>query len=479
MDKYSRLGKNTIIVFIGNIGVKLISFIMLPFYTRWLSVENYGITDIINVYVNLLLGLTTVCIVDAIFIFPKDKPIEEQKGYFSSGLIIVSLTLLFTVFLFKILLLIYKHIGIENSFTDNVWFIYGILVTNFLQQYIQQFVRSIDKLWVYTKTGIIMALAIVLFSFLFVEKWGIKGYVIVLILSNLTASFYSFFASKSYTYISFIAVKKIFIIELLKYSIPLIPNTIMFWVVGALNRFVLGNYIDMYALGIFAVANKFPNILSVFITIFSTAWSISVLEEFGKEGYECFFNKILKLLIACMFLLFLILAIGSKLIVMIFTTDDFYESWRYIPLLTFGSIFLSISGFMGSNFAATRESKYFFYSSILGAITSIIINIILVPILGIMGAAISSLLSFMTIAITRMVYCLKYIKIVNIKYYIQLFVLGLLLSLILEIEFQIFFKELLIISICFIFLYMSRGLKDDVLSFIKNIKTNNKNQSTL
>lgn len=51
MARYSRLGKNTVLVFIGNAGSKLVGLLMLPFYTRCLSVEDYGTTDIINVYV--------------------------------------------------------------------------------------------------------------------------------------------------------------------------------------------------------------------------------------------------------------------------------------------------------------------------------------------------------------------------------------------------------------------------------------------
>jgi O-antigen/teichoic acid export membrane protein len=71
MGKYSRLGKNTLLVFVGNAGAKLIGLLMLPFYTRWLSGEDYGTTDIISVYATLLLSVVTACIADAVFIFPK------------------------------------------------------------------------------------------------------------------------------------------------------------------------------------------------------------------------------------------------------------------------------------------------------------------------------------------------------------------------------------------------------------------------
>lgn len=89
MNKYKRLGKNTLLVFIGNAGSKLIGLVMLPFYTSWLSVEDYGVTDIINVYVSFLVSIVSCCIAESIFIFPKGQKVEKQKQYFSSGIVFV------------------------------------------------------------------------------------------------------------------------------------------------------------------------------------------------------------------------------------------------------------------------------------------------------------------------------------------------------------------------------------------------------
>ena len=71
MNKYTRLGKNTALVFLGNAGSKFIGLLMLPFYTRWLSIDDYGLTDIITVYVTFLIGIVTCCIGESLFIFPK------------------------------------------------------------------------------------------------------------------------------------------------------------------------------------------------------------------------------------------------------------------------------------------------------------------------------------------------------------------------------------------------------------------------
>jgi O-antigen/teichoic acid export membrane protein len=476
VNKYTRLGKNTVLVFIGNAGAKLIGLLMLPFYTRWLSVEDYGTTDIINVYVSLLLGLATACIADAVFVFPKDQPVEKQKSYFSSGLCFAFLVLLITAILFKIVGIIFSYKQVSNSFTRNTWFIYGLLVTNFLQQYIQQFVRSIDKMKIYSTTGIILTVSTALFSFLIIPKFGVYGYVLALIYSNILAIIYAFIFSRSFKYLSFCVIKKSVCREMLRYSVPLIPNSIMWWLVGALNRPLMEKYLGLHSIGIFAVANKFPGILNVIFSVFAVSWQISVLEEFGKEGYVIFYNRMFRLILTILMVGFFVFVICSKLIITLFTTDEFHEAWRYVPLLALGALFSSISSFAGSNFSAARESKYFFYSSIWGAVSSIVFNLIMIPRLGILGAAISVPMSLAVLAISRILYGWKYVKIQNIKRYLLMLLLGLLSIFSMLYINIVLLKYFSVVSMFVIFVLINRDLKVEFFKIYKIIKQ--KNQDT-
>lgn len=430
MSRYARLGKNTVLVFIGNAGSKVISLLMLPFYTRWLSVEDYGTTDIITVYTLLLMGLVTACITDAIFIFPKGQIQERQKSYFSSGMAFVVLALIITALLFKVAYAIFIYNGSPNTFTENLWSIYGLLAAMVLQSYVQQFVRSIDKMKVYSITGIVTTCCTALYSFFFIPSLGVIGFVLAMIFAYLSAAVYSFFASDAYKHLAIKSVAKEPCLEMLRYSIPLIPNDIMWWFVTALNRPLMESYLGMHSVGIYAVAGKLPGILSMMFAIFTTSWQISVLEEYGKEGYSHFFNKTFRVLMVGLMFLFFGITICSKLIISIFAAEPFFDAWRYVPVLTLGVVFSCIGGFAGSNFAATRESKYYFYSSVWGAITAIAMNFLLIPYLGMMGAAISSLLSFVIISASRIAYGWKYVKIQNLVRHFFMVTLGILLILV-------------------------------------------------
>lgn len=72
-NKYKRLGVNTLFVFIGNIGPRLISFLLMPFYTYWMSKEDFGIQDIIYIYSVLIIPYVSLGLYEAVFVFPKNK----------------------------------------------------------------------------------------------------------------------------------------------------------------------------------------------------------------------------------------------------------------------------------------------------------------------------------------------------------------------------------------------------------------------
>ena len=111
----------------------------------------------------------------------------------------------------------------------------------------------------------------------------------------------------------------------------------------------------------------FRSVFSSVFAMFAVSWQISVMEEYGKDGYSQFFNKVFRIVILLMILASCLISILSPLIISVFANENYYESWRFVPVLSLSSVFMAISGMAGSNFSATKESKYFFYSSVWGA----------------------------------------------------------------------------------------------------------------
>lgn len=442
---------------------------MLPFYTSWLTSSDYGSVDLVTTYSGLTLGIVSCCIFDAIFLFPKDRPQEEQSRYFSSGLFFWLLSIL-------ILCGVSATIGaLSNTFhwhgfvIDYIWFIVMLVSANYIQIIIQQFLRSIDKMMLFSLTGIVQTASSVIFAFILIPQNGISGYIYTLILSYIISSTFAIIFGKLYKYISISGIKFECMRDMLHYTIPMIPNGIMLFMMNSLNRPLIENWLGLASVGIFAVACKFPNLLNTFYLLFQNAWLISVVEEAGKESYIKFYNNMLKIVVAIQSILAVGLSFCSKWIIRLMTTEEYYSAWRYIPVITVGIIFMNIASFVGSNFAVTRESKYYFYSTLWSGIVSVVLNLAFIPVFGLWGACWSMIISQAICAIIRIKYSWKTVRITEQKFYFYntvFLTFGLTIPLFIESSISLTLSGILLIIFYY---YINRRFISEISKLITTI----------
>ena len=408
--KYKILAKNSFWTLLGNAGSKMLGFLLLPLYTSWLGTSGFGESDLVTTYSSFLVCIMTMCVGDAIFVFTKNQNDAEKKSYFSTSLFFITVVLGIWVIIWGFLDIFFEMNNVKNSFSVNLWYIYFIVITTFLQTFTQQFILSIEKIRIYSLTGIVHTVVTFVFSCLLIPSLGVRGYILSMIIANLLTGCYSFFFSQSYRYLSS-KIEWHRVGNILKYSIPLIPNTIMWWLVSALNRPIMEHHLSYSDIGIFAVANRFPGVITMVFSVFSAAWSISVFEEYEKDDYENFYVGVFKTLFFSISIIASFILIFSKQIIMIFAAPEFLGAWKYMLVLIIASVFSCMSGFFGTNFGVVKKSKYYFYLSVWGAGTAIVFNFILIPLLGLWGTSLSVLISFVIIMITRYIYSLQFVSV--------------------------------------------------------------------
>lgn len=435
-NSYKRLGVNSVFVFLGKAGSGLISILMLPFYTHWLSPGEYGTVDLITTYSTILLSVGSACIADAIFVVPKNSKKEECISFFSSGilfLLIASILLLFIAF-------VTGYIHAEESFIlSNRWNIVLLSLSMVWLNFMQQFVRTIDKMTVFASAGIVQTLLIAFFSLILIPQYNLQGYINALIFANVLVSVFVIILSKEYAYLRLISINRSSLVRLLQYSIPLIPNSIVWWLVNGLNRPIIESHLGLGALGLYAVAIRFPNLIISLCDVFMNAFSISIIEEYGKSNFQVFFNNIFRLVVLVVVFGAIILSIFSPQLISIFADKEFYNAWYILPVLTISTVFSCSSTIVGGVFIARKQSKYFFYSSIWGALSSIIFTFLLVKIWGLTGCAVAACLSFMIMFVSRLIYAWRDISSFEIGKYINLIMPMILVATIsiLDIKFYI------------------------------------------
>lgn len=405
MNKYKTLVSNTALISLGTFGSKLLVFLMVRFYTGYLTTAQYGTSDLITQTANLLLPLISLGITNGVFRFAIDTKLDK-KSVFSAGLYTITFGGLFFAVIAPLL-------GLVSQFDGYVWLIAVYTMASCYHSLCSQYIRAIGSTAFFAIQGIVnTSLVIVLnIMFLAVFDMGITGYVLSVVLADGLSALLIFFKEKLWRQITLKPDKVIFK-DMLKYSIPMIPATVFWWVTSVSDRYMVSGFISSEANGIYAVSYKLPTFLTLLSTIFMQAWQFSAVTESEKDKKEHidFFSKVWSSFQSVMFLAAAFVIAFSVPIIKLLTTPDYYEAWKYVPLLAASMIFSSFANFMGSVYIVEKRSKNSFLTSMLGALLNIVLNFVLIPSpLGVQGAAIATFASYLLVFVVRAFNVSKYI----------------------------------------------------------------------
>ena len=161
--------------------------------------------------------------------------------------------------------------------------------------------------------------------------------------------------------------------------------------------------IDSSANGLYSVAQKIPSIITMFTSIFIQAWQLSAMKTFGESDFDSFFSGMFRLLSLVMIVGCCVILVFNKEIASILFQKEFYEAWKYVPMLTLASLLSNIAGFLASAFTSSKKTNVLFVSTSVGAIVNFVINYILILCLKTLGAAIATVISFSVVVFIRII----------------------------------------------------------------------------
>lgn len=467
MEKNKELIKNTIVILLGKFCTQFLSFFLLPLYTSILSANEYGIYDLIVTYVALFVPVISLQMEMAIFRELIDVRCNSKKTnkIISSG--IFSVVLQFCIcFIFYYLISIFINIPYKNYIIINIL---AVMLSNVFMQ----IARGLGKNVEYSISSVIAGVSTILLNILFlvILKFNVEGMIISAILSNIFAAIYIFISCKLYKKIKYSSVSKQTIHKLLKYSLPLVPNGLIWWIINVSDRTIISIFLGTGANGIYAVSNKFSSILMQIFNIFNLSWtesaSLHINDEDKNEFFSSVFNKTLKYsLVVC-----LLIIVTLPFLFNILISKNYSEAYIYIPILLIGMIFNIIVSFLGSIYVAKKLTKEVAKTSFGAGILNILINIFLVKYIGIFAAAISTVLAFLIMSIFRIVDVQKYIKLkINLKE-IDMALLLFLISLLIYYFNNIFVSAIyLVLVIGYVFI----DNKNYINMVFKKLKNNQK-----
>lgn len=417
MSREKNLAKNTIIITMGKICTQLITFFLLPLYTGILSTEEYGTVDLLNTLVSLLLPIVTFQVEQAVF-----RELIEVRGKNDKESRIISSAVITVIFQCIVYLIIFALISpfINNHYK---FFLATNVVANIFLSLLLQIARGFGDNKKYAFASFISALSTIVFNVLFlvVIKLGANGMLLGTMLGQIVATIYLFISLKLYKYLKVKDYKKEVIKSLWKYSLPLIPNAISWWVFNASDRVIASAFLGVDQNGILAASLKFSTVFITFYNIFNMSWTESISIAIKDDDVSDYFNRMFNIVLR----LFTAMAVGMiacmPFVFPIMINEKFSAGYGLVPISIVGSLFNVIVGLISVIYVAEKNTKAIASTSIVSAVINIIVHLVLIKFIGLYAAVISTFVAFFVMSIYRLMDASKrYFKIkIDMKFIIQ------------------------------------------------------------
>lgn len=407
MNRGKELAKNTVILSVGRLGTQIVQFLLLPLYTALLTQEEYGMVDLFNTYITLLLPLFNWQFDRGLFRFLVDCREDEDR----------QAALISTVFLSHLaqaaIYLVFYAIAqryIQSPY--KIFLALDVLVNIFLNSMLQV-ARGKGQNAIYAMASFLsLSLAAVLnVVFLVGFHLGAWGLFSATLLAKVATLLYLVFGQKIWRLFRLYTVDRQLYREVLHYSLPLIPNSLSWWIISASDRTVVTHFLSIAANGIYAVANKFPNFFINIYTVFDMAWTETVSLHINDKDRDAFLTETVNQI----FMFFSCLCIGiiacMPFAFPFLVNQQFAEAYYQIPILIVAMLFRVIVGLYSAIYIALKKTGAVAKTSTIVAIINLSVNLALIPFVGLYAASLSTLTAFAVMMVYRYFDVKKYVTV--------------------------------------------------------------------
>lgn len=413
MNKYKNLAFNTIILAVGTFGSKILSFFLTRLYTTYMPSETLGTKELIETTANFLIPVFTLAVSEAVIRFGLDRDYDNRQ-VFSTAIMIQVMGL----FIMGLLSPFLSFIPFVKGFTP-LLAIY-VIVSSF-RQTCSLFVRSIGYVKLYAFDGILATVTIFIFNIIFISglKLGLKGFFLAVIASDLFSTIFLWCIASLRKYFSIRYADRDVMHTMLRFSIPMIPTSVMWIITGFSDRLFI-KYLDGpvgttgdSAAGIYTAASKIPNLVSMVSTIFFQAWNMSAISEYGSKGIGRFYEKVYSAYQSIMYITAASLILLVKPLSSILLNDsvhpEYAQAIQYTPVLILSVLMSCFNLFLSSIYTAAQHTKNSFWTSFVSTVLNLVLNMILIPKFGVHGAVATTFISYVICYLIRIVDARRYI----------------------------------------------------------------------
>jgi O-antigen/teichoic acid export membrane protein len=387
---------------VGVVLNRAVSFLMLPIYTRYLTPENYGVLELLELTVDVVSIVVGVGILNGFSKFYYDCTTEEeQKTLVSTIFLLVTSFYLVgslcgaaaSVSLSGVLFGSEKYSRLVLISFVNLFFMILFYANTYYLRTQQKSVAFV----VISSINLVLKLSL---NLLFVV-WFEMG-----VLGVLISSFISFFLiSTCMTIYTFSRIGFRFsrptAVRLMKFGAPFILSGFAAFTNTYADRFFLKHYGGLADVGLYSLAYKFGFLLMMFpVNPLMNIWLVQRFELMRKDGYEEVFNRVLTWFCIITLSVGLVVALMVKDVLRVMSAPAYWSAWSIVPVILLAYFFQACTDFFNFGIYQSGKTKHVAYGTLLAAVATIGLSFLLIPRYGIWGAAWTTLIAFSV----RMIY---------------------------------------------------------------------------
>lgn len=386
---------------ISSFGTKIIGFLLVPLYTNYLTTAEYGTADMLSTILSILVPVLSIDIADGVIRYVLDKRYES-----SSVLLIAIKTIVAGSLVLFLVLTCIRAADLLDIPNFYYVFLFLSFVSTCLYNTFVNYLKGRERIRVLVIAGLMCSLLNAGCNILFLTKlgWGVNGYLLASVLSTALPMLYLVACTWHYKYLKVrgVRIDKELQKQMFVYSAPLILNGLAWWVNNSLDRVFVTFICGLSANGLLAVAYKIPSILSMLQTIFNQAWSLSAIQEFNPEDKNGFIGKVYSYYGCAMTISCSVILLFNVFLARMLYANDFFVAWEYTGMLIIANLFGGMSVCISGVFNAVKDTKTLATTTVIGGGVNTILNAILIPILGVQGAVIATMISNVVVWLWRM-----------------------------------------------------------------------------
>lgn len=390
----SKLIKNTTIYALGDIVPKVVSFLIFPVLTFYLSPEDYGIINYVNTF-NLLLtilgflGLNTYYLV---YYYRQEDERQQKLLLGNLSFFVIGINILFTIVL---CILGYLFPRLFSNKIEFYPYIFIGVITNFFNLLTilpSALYRMKENPLPITILAILRGIIYSLSTVLLVSVYEYKSMGILVIQMIVSIVFGLIFIVITWRdtlwHFNFAIIKKG-----LAFSLPLLPGSLAYYLISMSDRFFIERYLDLTQLGVYSTAATLALIINIVTNSAYKSFEPYFFKIYGTENFNNKFVMVRKFyffitLIAC-----LIIAMYAKEFFYLFASEKYQTVYYYVPMIEVGVIFSAFSLIHATLITAQGRTKINSLFALIGGIVSLLVNLFFMPFMGLIAACIASALS--------------------------------------------------------------------------------------